>query len=136
MPLRLNQKQLLEIIESIEDGGGDATALRRELEALGPEVKRTQTRRGLRVEEEEETTEERLNNRVGDLFPNGIPLQEIVDYDYRFTLEELRQHCRELGISISGDKKELAAKLIARNKGDNEDDRRFGRPEQAEGVVQ
>lgn len=137
MPLRLNQKQLLEIIESIEDGGGDATALRRELEALGPEVKRaSQTRRGLRVEEELETTEERLNNRVGDLFPNGIPLQEILDYDYRFTLKELRERCRELGISISGDKKELAAKLIARNKGDNEDDRRVGRPEQAEGVVQ
>jgi len=131
MPVRLNRRELLALIQSIEDGGGDATALRRELEALEPEVKRAlQARRGTRVEEDEPTTEDRLNNRVGDLFPNGIPLQEIVDYDYRFTLKELREQCRELGISISGDKKELAGKLIAHNKGDSEDDRRVGKSEQ------
>ena len=115
MPMRLNRKQLLELIESIEAAGGDASVLRRELEALGPEVKRVPPRRGARVDEEEETMEERLNNRVGDLFPNGIPLQEILDYDYRFTLDELKARCRDLGIGISGDKKELAAKLIARD---------------------
>ncbi len=116
MPLRLNRNQLIEWIGYTEAGGGDATELRRELEALEPEVKRVPpTRRGARVDKEEETMEERLNNRVGDLFPNGIPLQEILDYDYRFTLEELRARCRDLGIGISGDKKELAAKLIAHN---------------------
>jgi len=115
MPLRLNGKQLRELIDDIETNGGDASVLRQELEQLEPEVRRESSRRGLRVEAEELTTEERLNNRVGVLFPNGIPLQEILDYDYRFTLEELRARCRDLGIGISGDKKELAAKIIARN---------------------
>ena len=117
MPLRLNAKQLRDLIEEIEANGGDAAVLRRELAALGPDQdSRARTRRqGSRFNNEEElTTEERLNNRVGDLFPNGIPLQEILDYDYRFTLEELRARCRDLGIGISGDKKELAAKLVAK----------------------
>lgn len=117
MPLRLNGKQLRELIDDIETNGGDASVLRQEMEQLEPEVRRESPRRGLRVEAEELTTEERLNNRVGDLFPNGIPYQEILDYDYRFTLEELRARCRDLGIGISGDKKELAAKIIARNSG-------------------
>jgi len=115
MPLRVNAKQLSELIEEIEAHGGDTSVLRRELEALEPEVKRAPPRRGYRGEEEEPTTEERLNNRVGDLFPNGIPLQEIMDYDYRFTLKELREQAREAGLSLSGDKKEMAAKLIAHN---------------------
>jgi len=114
MTLRLNRNQLAGLIESIEAGGGDTSVLRRELETLEPD-QRPQRRRTNWREEEEPTTEERLNNRVGDLFPNGIPLQEILDYDYRFTLKELREKCRELGISISGDKKELAAKLIVHN---------------------
>jgi len=131
MPYRPTRKELLDLIESIEAGGGDATELRRELAMLGPEVQRVaRIRRGSRVEEDEPTTEERLNNRVGDLFPNGIPLEKVIDYDYRFTLKELREQCRESGLSISGDKKELAAKLIAHNKGDSEDGRRVGRPEQ------
>ncbi len=114
--MRVNRKELLDLIESIEAGGGDAAVLRHELEALEPEAKHVpQTRRNSRFREEEETVEERLTRRVGDFFPNGIPLQEILDYDYRFSLNELREQCRELGISISGDKKELAAKLIARN---------------------
>ena len=112
MAVRLNRKELLELIESMEAGGGDATELRRELEALEPEVKHTpQTRRDLR--EDEETTEERLVRRVGDLFPNGIPYEKIKDYDYRFTQKELIEQCRRAGLGISGDKKELAAKLIA-----------------------
>ncbi len=114
MPVNLNRRELLGLIESIETGGGDATALRRELEALEPEGKRP-PHKNSRFREEEETVEERLTRRVGDFFPNGIPLQEILDYDYRFSLNELREQCRELGISICGDKKALAAKLIARN---------------------
>ena len=138
MTLRLNAKQLRGLIESIEDAGGDATDLRGELGALEPEVKRAPpAQRGSRFrEEEEETMEERLNNRGwGNLFSNGIPCEKIKDYDYRFTKDELIDQCRKAGLGVSGDKAELAAKLIAHNKGDNEDDRRTGRPEQAEGVV-
>ena len=69
------------------------------------------------VEEEEEMAEERLNRRVGDLFPDGIPYQEILDYDYRFSQKELTEQCRRAGLSLSGDKKEKAAKLIAHNSG-------------------
>lgn len=118
MPLRpKNRKELLEIIESIEAGGGDAAVLRRELEALEPEIKRVpQTWRSSRVEEEEETTEERLARRVGDLFPNGIPYDKIKGYDYRFTKNELIEQCRKAELGVSGDKKELAAKLIAKGK--------------------
>jgi len=118
--IRLNRKDLIDWIENIEAGGGDATALRRELEALEPEVKRAQTRRGSRVdeEEEEETMEERLNNRGwGDIFSNGIPFEKVKDYDYRFTKDELIEQCRKAGLGVSGDKAELATKLIAHNKG-------------------
>jgi len=116
MPYRPNQKELLELIESVEACGGDATELRRELDALEPEVKRApQTRRGSRVEEKEETTEERLIRRVGYLFPNNKPpFEKILDYDRRFTLKELREQCREAELSVSGDKKELIAKLVAK----------------------
>ena len=120
MPLRLNRNQLIELIEEIEAGGGDATELRRELEALGPDQRPPRRRTGWRNEEEKETTEERLNRRVGDLFPNKRPpFEQILDYDYHFTLKELREQCRKAGISISGDKKELAAKLIAHGQTDS-----------------
>jgi len=112
--MRVNRKELIELIDSIEAGGGDATTLRHELETLEPEVKRVPPRRGARFrDEEEETMEERLTRRVGDIFPSTIPFDKIVDYDYRFTLKELREQAREAGLSLSGDKKELAAKLIA-----------------------
>jgi len=119
--IRLNRKDLIDWIENIEAGGGDATALRSELEALDPvQGSRTRThRQGSRFNNEEEPTiEERLNNRGwGDLFPNGIPLQEILDYDYRFTKDELIEQCRKAGLGVSGDKAELATKLIVHNKG-------------------
>lgn len=117
MPLRLNARQLCELIEQIEASGGDATELRRELEALEPEVKRVpRTRRDLR-EEEEETTEERLARRVGYLFPDGITpelIAKVIEADGNHSLKELGAMCREAGLSLSGDKKELAAKLIAK----------------------
>lgn len=113
--IRLNRNQLIEWIELKEAGGGDATELRRALEALEPEAKRVPRRNSRFKEEEEETMEERLIRRVGDFFPNGIPYQEILDYDYRFTLNELKEQCRKVGLGIGGDKKELAAKLIAHN---------------------
>lgn len=113
MPYRTNRKELLELIESMEAAGRDATILRRELEALEPEDRcAPRTRRDLR--DEEETTEERLARRVGYLFPNGIPYKEILDYDYRFRQEELIEQCRKARLGVSGDKKELAAKLLAK----------------------
>jgi GNAT superfamily N-acetyltransferase len=115
MTLRLNAKQLRDWIESIEAGGGDATALRHELEALEPEGTRVpQTRRDSRFREEEETMEERLTRRVGYIFPDSIPYEKLLDYDYRYTKNELIEQCRRAGVSVSGEKKELAAKLIAK----------------------
>lgn len=114
MVLNLNRKQLVELIESMEAKGNDATALRQELAELGPEDTPGPSRRGPKNEDKEETTEERLIRRVGYLFPSGIPYKEIFDYDYRFRKEELIEQCRKAGLGVSGDKKEMAAKLIAK----------------------
>lgn len=118
MPLRLNRNQLIELIESIEAGGGDATALRRELEALGPDQDFRTRRSSARVNSVEElTTSERLNNRVGDLFADGLSddlLDRLVDLDRNHSLKELKTMCEEAGLSAGGDKKELAAKLVAK----------------------
>jgi len=112
-----NRKELLELIEAIEAGGGDASEARRELEALEPESKRApQTRRDLR-DEEEETLEERLVRRVGYLFPDGITpelVAKVIEIDGKYRLKELRAMCKESGLGVGGDKHELAAKLIAR----------------------
>ncbi|MFH0769196.1 MAG: hypothetical protein V1932_06490 [Chloroflexota bacterium] len=115
MPLRVNAKELRELVEEIEAHGGDATTLRQELAALGPEDAPGPSRRGPKSEDKEETTEERLVRRVGYLFPSGVPFKEIYDYDYRFRQEELIEQCRKAGLGLSGDKKEMAAKLIAHN---------------------
>lgn len=118
MPLRLNRNQLLDLINSIEAGGGDATALKRELEALGPDQDFRTRRRGIRVNSEEELTmSERLNNRVSDLFPDGLSddlLSRLVDLDRDHSLKELKTMCVEAGLSAGGDKKELCAKLVAK----------------------
>ena len=116
--MRVNRKELIELIDSVEAGGGEASQLRHELEALAPEAKpvpQTRTRRNSRLEEEEETSEDRLIRREGDLFPGGTPpFKEIYDYDYRFTKNELVEQCRKAGLGVSGDKHDLAAKLIAK----------------------
>jgi hypothetical protein len=122
MVLRLNLKQLRDLIEQIEAGGGDASMLRQELEEMEPvrnyRPRARRTRPGL-DEEEELTTAERLNHRVGDLFDGGISddlLNEIIEMDRNHTLKELKELCCELSLSPNGDKKELAAKLLAYNK--------------------
>lgn len=62
---------------------------------------------------EQSNTMKRLA-KVQLLFPNRpIPYDKIIEYDRHFTLEELRQQCKDAGIAITGDKKMLAAKLIA-----------------------
>jgi hypothetical protein len=71
--VRLNRNDLIEWIEAKEAGGGDATELRRALEALGPDQDSRTRRHGARVNSAEELTmAERLNNRVSDLFPDGL----------------------------------------------------------------
>lgn len=52
-------------------------------------------------------------SKLQSLFPEGIPFDKVIEYDKHFSLDELRQQCRDAGIPASGDKKELAAKLIA-----------------------
>jgi len=90
--VRLNKQGLIDLSDRIEAGGGDATALRCELEALGPDQdSRARTRRhGARVNSEEElTTADRLNNRVGDLFTGGLSdelVARLVDLDRNHSL--------------------------------------------------
>ena len=114
------KKELIELIEETEAAGNDATEMKELLQQVSAEEsqqpRQPARRRGLRIEEEEETSEERLE-KMGYLFPKGIPYQEIYDYDYRFTQKELVEQCRRAGLGVSGDKHELAAKLIAHNSG-------------------
>lgn len=126
-----NRKQLVELIEAIEAEGGDANGLRRELPAMPPPMAQNEGR-PLRVEREELTVEERLSRKVGYLFPEGIPFQRIIDYDAKFTLPELREQCRERGLSFSGDKKELASKMIAYEEAKQDEEENDG--EQGESV--
>ncbi len=119
--IRLNKSGLAELIDNIKATGGDAT----ELENLMAEVNDDENARRpvrrqsppLRILVEEPTTEERLEAEVGELFPGGITgkiLAEVVEFDKDHTLAELKKMCVEAGLSPSGHKKELAAKLIAR----------------------
>lgn len=119
--VRLNKKGLTDLINSIKESGGDST----ELENLMAEVNEDETARRpvrrmgnpLRIMVEEPTTEERLEAKVGRLFPVGITepiLTEIIEFDRNHTLAEIKNMCVEAGFSPSGSKKELAAKLIAR----------------------
>lgn len=70
-----------------------------------------------RTDEDDQSNTMKRLARVESLFwPKPIPYDKIIEYDMQFNLEELRQQCRDAGLSISGDKKMLAAKLIAKGK--------------------
>ncbi len=118
MALRLNRNQLLDLIESIEAGGGDAAALRREFEVFGSDQDSHIRRHSARVDSTEELTlAERLNNKVGDLFNGAISddlMNRLIDLDRNHSLKQLKAMCVEAGLSAGGDKKELAAKLVAK----------------------
>jgi len=61
-------------------------------------------------------TEERLSAEVGYLFPGGVSgdiLAMCIEYDRKYSLKELRKMYIDAGLSPSGHKKLLAAKLIA-----------------------
>ncbi len=68
------------------------------------------------VSREEESTEERLNREADELFLGGVSadiLALCIEYDRKYSMRELRTMCVEAGLSPSGHKKLLAAKLIA-----------------------
>jgi len=119
--IRLNKQGLNDLINNIKDNGGDTT----ELDNLMFQVDEDKNNRRpvrrvgnpLRILVEELTTEERLEAKVGGLFPGGITgpiLAQCIEMDRKYTLAELKKMCVETGLSLSGSKKELAAKLIAK----------------------
>ena len=114
----LSTKQLDELIQSVEAEGGDPT----EFKKLRAEFTEIQPQKPARrqaisvVSREEKSTEERLNREAGELFPGGVSadiLALCIEYDRKYSMRELRTMCVEAGLSPSGHKKLLAAKLIA-----------------------
>jgi len=119
--VKLNKKGLADLIDNINNNGGDATELNNLMSEVNEDenAHRPVRRMGnpLRVLVEEPTTEERLEAEVGELFPEGITepiLADVIEFARNYTLEELKKMCKEAGLSSSGHKKKLAAKLIAR----------------------
>ncbi len=119
--VKLDKRGLDDLIENIKASGNDATELENIMsEVIEDERGRRPVKRreaALRVMVEEPTTEERLEAEVGELFPGGITgtiIADVIEMDRKYTLVELKKLCVEAGISPSGAKKELAAKLIAR----------------------
>ena len=116
----LDKKGLNDLIDRKKANGGDTTELDNMMSEVEDENARRPVRRignPLRIMAEEPTVQEYLEAEVGGLFPGGITepiLAEVIESDRNHTLAELKKMCREAGLSPSGEKKELAAKLIAR----------------------
>ena len=125
--VNMNKGQLNDLIEKAKANGGDTSELEGLLAEVEEEEKQTRpgpprARRGgnsPRAQEEELTTEEYLNNKVGYLFPEGIHgeiLERIIAIDRSYSSKEIQQMCRDNGLSASNkDKKVMAAKLLAHN---------------------
>jgi len=119
--VRLDKKGLNDLIENVKASGNDTTELDNLMaEVVGDENARRPVKRmgnPVRIQVEEPTTEERLEAEVGELFPGGTItgkiLEKCIEMDGAHTLEELRDMCREAGLSPRGHKKEIAARLIA-----------------------
>ena len=119
--VRLDKKGLIELIENVKNNGGNPTELEGLLNDInGDENDRRPVRRQsppFRILVEEPTTEARLEKEVGELFSSGITgsvLAEVIEFDRNHTLAELKNMCVEAGLSPSGHKKEMAARLIAK----------------------
>ncbi len=122
---KMSRQELAELIQSIEEGGGDATDLKALLAEVDSDERTSAGRKtnvssspgGLRATRDEEmTTQEYLEQKVGDLFDEGITsevLEMLFEMDRDHRLPELKKMCVEAGLSSSGDKKVLAAKLLA-----------------------
>jgi len=124
---RVNKEELQILITNRKANGEDASSLENLLaEVVAEENNQPPPRRQTRiaqprmaVADEEATTAERLSVEVGYLFPEGLTeaiLEEIIAYDRDHTLGEIKKECEEAGLSASGHKKKLAAKLIARRR--------------------
>ena len=122
--VNMTMGQLNDLIENVKANGGNSE----ELEGLLSEVEaeERQTRPGQPrarrerprgdLDEVEETTQERLSREVGYLFPDGITdelFEEINAYDRDHRGPELKKECQEAGLSTSGHKKKMVARLIA-----------------------
>jgi len=119
--VRLNKQGLNDLVSNIKENGGNPGELEDLLsEVIEDENARRPVRRvgnPLRIMTEEPTTEERLEAEVGGLFPRGITepiLAEVIEFDRNHTLAEIKKMCVEAGLSPSGHKKEIAARLIAK----------------------
>jgi hypothetical protein len=64
-------------------------------------------------EDEQSDMFKRLSKARSLFAPRPVPYDKIIEYDRGFSLGELRQQCRDAGLSVSGDKKMLAARIIA-----------------------
>jgi len=120
--LKLTKQGLNDLINNIKESGGDTSELD---DLMGEVIEDERMRRpvmrrerAVRIMVEEPTTAERLETEVGELFPGGIItgkiLADVIEYARGYTLEELKAKCKEAGLSPSGHKKELAAKLMAK----------------------
>jgi len=113
MTLRLTRRELVELINSMEANDRDTAHLRAVLASLPPE---RASQRLSPFKDEEMSTADYLDLKVGDLFPNRVDdevLARLIEIDGQYTLGELRAMCKQAGLSTSGDKKILAAKLLA-----------------------
>ena len=119
--VRLNKQGLNDLINNMKAGGNDTTELDNLMASVNDDERNHRPVRRVgnpvRIMVEEPTTEERLEAEVGELFPKGITkniLAECIEMDREHTLPELKEMCIGAGLSTSGSKKELAAKLIAK----------------------
>jgi hypothetical protein len=113
MVIRLTRRELVELINSMEANDRDTAHLRALLASL-PVEQASQKLSPFR--DEELSTVDYLNLKVGDLFPNRVDddvLAQLIAIDGQYSLSELKAMCRQAGLSTSGDKKILAAKLLA-----------------------
>jgi len=117
--VRMNRKELVDLIDSVEETGGDASEFRTLLDQVdeGKQQKVNASRRPVSpTGDEEPTAQERLEFEVGYLFPTGVSddvMKKLTEYDWDYSLKQLRDMCVEAGLSPSGHKKLLAAKLLA-----------------------
>jgi len=123
---RMSRQELTELIKSVEEGGGDATPLKALLAEVDSDMQKRGPGRRLRdttphrsfqaTRDEEMTTQEYLERKVGDLFDEGITgevLEKLYEMDRDHGLKELKRMCVKAGCSPNGDKKTLAARLLA-----------------------
>ena len=117
--IRLSVKELDDLIAVTEANGGNASELKKfrgEVPAEERPAPAPRRERTLSVNREEETTGDRLDREVGSLFPGGVTeelLKKLVELDGKYDLRELKVLCIEAGFSPNGQKKKLAAKLMA-----------------------